>query len=193
MLKIIRNKGTLPLQERIIKINDHQHYPTQNPAAAPDNDATQVFSQTPSFVQVDGFSMEPDTPQDQAYGPYQGCDPNQAFAQNQAAVPNQAYVPNQPFAQNQAAPNQAYAPNQVFEPNQSYAPNPAPDQNQVYNQNQAYPQAPGVMPYESYFDGGLLQVIGWGILGALVIILTLGICAPWAFCMIYRWGKPSTP
>ena len=31
---------------------------------------------------------------------------------------------------------------------------------------------------ESYFDGGLLQLIGWKILGALVTTLTLGICYP---------------
>ena len=39
---------------------------------------------------------------------------------------------------------------------------------------------------ESYFDGGLLQLIGYNILGILVTICTLGICLPWAYCMIYR-------
>ncbi|MBC8591376.1 DUF898 family protein [Wansuia hejianensis] len=39
----------------------------------------------------------------------------------------------------------------------------------------------------SYFDGGLLQLIGWTILGALITILTLGICYPWALCMVYGW------
>jgi len=38
---------------------------------------------------------------------------------------------------------------------------------------------------KSYFDGGLLQLIGWHLLGALVTIFTLGICYPWAFTMIY--------
>jgi len=39
----------------------------------------------------------------------------------------------------------------------------------------------------SYFDGGLLQYIGWTLLGSLVTILTLGICYPWAVTMVYGW------
>lgn len=39
---------------------------------------------------------------------------------------------------------------------------------------------------KSYFDGGLLQLVGWQILGGLVSAITLGICFPWAICMIYR-------
>ena len=45
---------------------------------------------------------------------------------------------------------------------------------------------------KSYFDGGLLQLIGWQILGALVTIFTLGLCYPWAVCMIYRWEAKHT-
>ena len=48
------------------------------------------------------------------------------------------------------------------------------------------------MKNESYFDGGLLQLIWWRILGALVTGLTLGICYPWAVCMIYRWEAKHT-
>lgn len=40
---------------------------------------------------------------------------------------------------------------------------------------------------KSYFDGGLLQLIGWTILGALITGLTFGICYPWALCMVYGW------
>lgn len=40
---------------------------------------------------------------------------------------------------------------------------------------------------ESYFDGGLLQYIGWIILGAIVTVFTFGICYPWALCMTYGW------
>ncbi|MCR5620558.1 MAG: DUF898 domain-containing protein [Treponema sp.] len=40
---------------------------------------------------------------------------------------------------------------------------------------------------ESYFDGGLLQLIVWTILGFLVTVLTFGICAPWGFTMKYSW------
>lgn len=45
---------------------------------------------------------------------------------------------------------------------------------------------------ESYFDGGLLQLIGWRLLGALVTGLTLGICAPWALVMVYSWEAKHT-
>ena len=45
---------------------------------------------------------------------------------------------------------------------------------------------------KSYFDGGLLQLIGWKLLGALVTIFTLGICYPWAFTMIYNWEVKHT-
>ena len=44
----------------------------------------------------------------------------------------------------------------------------------------------------SYFDGGLLQLIGWHLLGALVTAVTLGICYPWACCMIYNWETKHT-
>ena len=49
-----------------------------------------------------------------------------------------------------------------------------------------------VQTEKSYFDGGLLQLIGWQILGGLVTVLTLGICYPWAICMIYRWEAKHT-
>lgn len=45
---------------------------------------------------------------------------------------------------------------------------------------------------ESYFDGGLLQLIGYRILGTIVTALTLGICLPWAYCMIYNWEVKHT-
>jgi uncharacterized membrane protein YjgN (DUF898 family) len=44
----------------------------------------------------------------------------------------------------------------------------------------------------SYFDGGLLSLIGWKILGGLITVLTLGICYPWALCMVYGWKIKHT-
>lgn len=48
------------------------------------------------------------------------------------------------------------------------------------------------MEKESYFDGGLLQQIGWSILGAIITACTLGICYPWAKCMLINWETEHT-
>ena len=48
------------------------------------------------------------------------------------------------------------------------------------------------MKQESYFDGGLLQLIGWKLLGAVITIFTLGICYPWAVCKVYNWEVKHT-
>ena len=45
---------------------------------------------------------------------------------------------------------------------------------------------------ESYFDGGLLQLIGYRFLGLLVTVLTLGICLLWAYTMVYGWETKHT-
>jgi len=37
---------------------------------------------------------------------------------------------------------------------------------------------------ESYFDGRILDYIGYSILVALIFKLTLGIAKPWAVCMM---------
>ena len=55
-------------------------------------------------------------------------------------------------------------------------------------EQQTYENAPA----KSKFDGGLLQLIGWKLLGALITVLTLGICLPWAYCMVYRWEAKHT-
>ena len=41
----------------------------------------------------------------------------------------------------------------------------------------------------SYFDGGLLQYIGWNVLGGLITLCTIGICYPWAVQMKYSWEQ----
>ena len=45
---------------------------------------------------------------------------------------------------------------------------------------------------DSYFDGGVLELIGWRILAFLITIVTLGIAAPWAQCMLYSWQIKHT-
>lgn len=45
---------------------------------------------------------------------------------------------------------------------------------------------------DSYFDGHLIQIIGWGLLAGLLFIVTAGIGLPWSACMIYRWETKHT-
>ena len=44
----------------------------------------------------------------------------------------------------------------------------------------------------SYFDGGLLGLIGNSILGILITVFTLGFCFPWAVCSKQRWISKHT-
>jgi len=45
---------------------------------------------------------------------------------------------------------------------------------------------------ESYFDGWLIQRIGWRLLGLLITLCTGFICFPWAMCYYYRWETKHT-
>lgn len=45
---------------------------------------------------------------------------------------------------------------------------------------------------KSKFDGGLLQQIGVGLLGAIITVATFGICYPWAVCMMQNWEVKHT-
>ncbi|MBC2181361.1 hypothetical protein [Listeria booriae] len=44
----------------------------------------------------------------------------------------------------------------------------------------------------SFFDGGLLQFIGWTILGILVTVFTLGIYSFWVFIKLEDWKAKNT-
>lgn len=48
------------------------------------------------------------------------------------------------------------------------------------------------MERESYFDGGLFQLIGWRLLGGIITVCTFGICMPWAITMVYSWETKHT-
>ncbi len=68
--------------------------------------------------------------------------------------------------------------------------NPLPVRPIAVTKNNSFEMRKTVSPlpvYNSYFDGGLLQLIGWRVLGFLVTVFTFGICYPWACCMVYRW------
>lgn len=45
---------------------------------------------------------------------------------------------------------------------------------------------------DSYFDGQLLQLIGYRLLGFIITVITLGICTPWAICLVYNWEVKHT-
>lgn len=45
---------------------------------------------------------------------------------------------------------------------------------------------------KSFFDGGLLQLIGYGILAFFIVIFTAGICYPWAKCLMLSWETKHT-
>jgi len=45
---------------------------------------------------------------------------------------------------------------------------------------------------KSYFDGGLLQYVGWSILGFIVTSISLGLLYPWAAVMIMNWRVKHT-
>ena len=51
---------------------------------------------------------------------------------------------------------------------------------------------PKVVRTDSYFDGGLLELIGWRILAFLITVVTLGIAYPWAECMLYNYQFKHT-
>jgi len=44
---------------------------------------------------------------------------------------------------------------------------------------------------DSYFDGGILDYIGYSILVAIICGLTFGIATPWAVCMMQK--EPTQP
>ena len=76
--------------------------------------------------------------------------------------------------------------------------------NEVTQMNETIPQYEEVPKYQeveskkkvvrtdSYFDGGVLELIGWRILAGLITCVTLGIASPWAHCMLYSWEIKHT-
>ena len=44
----------------------------------------------------------------------------------------------------------------------------------------------------SYFDGGLLELVLYQLGASLLIVLTFGIAYPWALCMLYSWKIEHT-
>ena len=40
---------------------------------------------------------------------------------------------------------------------------------------------------DSYFDGKVIDYIGWKLLSIIIALATLGVAAPWGKCMLYRY------
>ncbi len=53
-------------------------------------------------------------------------------------------------------------------------------------------QAENASVFPSEFCGRTIQLIGWQLLGVLLGVITLGIGAPWAHCMVIRWETRHT-
>lgn len=45
---------------------------------------------------------------------------------------------------------------------------------------------------KSYFDGGLLKLILYRLLGGIITAFTLGLAAPWAMVLVLRWKTRHT-
>ena len=57
---------------------------------------------------------------------------------------------------------------------------------ELENKIKAYEKEHG-LEKASYFDGGLLSLFGWKILGYFLTAITFGIAYPWSVCFIKRW------
>jgi uncharacterized membrane protein YjgN (DUF898 family) len=40
---------------------------------------------------------------------------------------------------------------------------------------------------QSFFDGGLFQLIGWSLLGLIATVLSFGLLYPWSLCRLFGW------
>ena len=44
----------------------------------------------------------------------------------------------------------------------------------------------------SYFDGSVIEFVGWGILFVLIVGFSLGLATPWAVCWFNKWKMSHT-
>lgn len=48
------------------------------------------------------------------------------------------------------------------------------------------------LDYDSYFDGSLLQLVCWSIIGFAMVVCSFGILYPWTLCLVYGWETNHT-
>lgn len=46
--------------------------------------------------------------------------------------------------------------------------------------------------YNSYFDGGLFQLVMYRIIGTIITVFTFGLGYPFALCLVYGWEIEHT-
>lgn len=83
--------------------------------------------------------------------------------------------------------NNNQANNNVKEPSNNIAVKETNNFEEVPPKFQEVPKTKKAARTDSYFDGSVLDLIGWKILAFLITTITLGIGAPWAKCMLYSY------
>ena len=68
----------------------------------------------------------------------------------------------------------------------------APEFEEVRNREEVRAEKNPKLKDTSYFDGGVLELIGWKILAFLVTGVTFGLANPWAQCMLYNYRFKHT-
>lgn len=69
------------------------------------------------------------------------------------------------------------------------------NENQKFEEVEVYQEVEPIKKQvrtDSYFDGSLIELIGWKILSFLITIVTLGIASPWGKCMLYSYQIKHT-
>ena len=84
------------------------------------------------------------------------------------------------FKKPAAAPAANPAPAEESKPGNSVVVN-------VYNGNTNNGNAPAEEVKKSYWDGHLIQLIGWQLLTGFLVLITLGIMVPWRVCKLHGW------
>ena len=107
-------------------------------------------------------------------------------------------VPNNnmnPTTDGNVVPNDGVQPEVVSNPEAAVPVQPeaaAPVYEEVAPQFQEVVLPEKQVRTDSYFDGGLLELIGWRILAGLITVVTFSIGRPWAQCMLYAYEYNHT-
>jgi len=87
---------------------------------------------------------------------------------------------------------QAYEQPQYQQPQYEQPQYQQPQYQQPQYQQPQYQQPPYPQANQSYFDGTLLQQIGWSLLMILLTVCTCGLGFPWAYCLLLKWQTKHT-